>query len=248
MTLLTLGHSGTMSMPSSRYPFSSRVFNDILQNPLSNPSKIHCRFASLDVLAFSSRNVCVWPTQATRLYVFWVLLRLTVEWQFASLRDSRSSHWSHWSDRHWRVPATLDVWNDWTCWECSPRRAVVDITASSSTSARIVVDIVFYPLGSLWSQFQSHSSKRRGWSRQKHTHPFGDLVDQTWFAAKSSTTLLSSFLLLSSTSWYLPLGIASFTSSCFQCFLGTVTGCSTGSSQGHGFSTSHQGRYQGSQG
>jgi len=31
-------------------------------------------------------------------------------------------------------------------------------------------------------------------SRQKHTHPFGNLVDETWFATKGGTTSLGSFL------------------------------------------------------
>ena len=45
----------------------------------------------------------------------------------------------------------------------------------------IVLHIVFDPLGCLGSQFQPHAGERRGWSWQKHTHAFGDLVHHSWF-------------------------------------------------------------------
>ena len=67
-------------------------------------------------------------------------------------------------------------------------------TASALSSTSIVLNVVFDSLGSLRHQFQPHAGKRRGRSRQKHTHAFGDLVHCARFFTSEEGALFVIFV------------------------------------------------------
>ena len=137
--LLTSGLMGTTSMPSSGYPFLSRIFSDILHNTLLDLARSHSLSDAIDVRVSSSVNFCDSPLHTKPFYDAWVCWVCEVWQEFGSLTNSTPSRSWHWSDQHWRVPITLDVWNDWLPWECAPRTDAVCIGDSYFPRSRTSV-------------------------------------------------------------------------------------------------------------